>query len=282
MLPLVVRQPGAVSIPPAGLTLVHEWRDREGVVCAHSYVRAGEWWIAWRHVAFRFTGTGGVEAYPDARLSDRRVVQFFRRFVEPLVLQALGWETLHASAVSTPGGWAVFCGSSGSGKSTIGYALARAGYAQRADDAVVLQFGRSAVRALILPFDARLRPQSAAFFGHGDAGPPLQHARPAARPDADRPSTERLAALFVLSRIDEGLPVATPLSASAAFQALLPHARCFDARSDDVRRRVLEHYLELAASVPVFDLRFAGGLDGLPHVLRAIERAMALGTLEPA
>ena len=54
-----------------------------------------------------------------------------------------------------------------SGKSTIAYGLHRRGYRLWADDAVALEVSESAITALPLPFDVRLRPATAALFGLG-------------------------------------------------------------------------------------------------------------------
>jgi hypothetical protein len=222
---------------------------------------------------FRFDDDGQVDAYPERPLDSSRILDLFHRTVEPLILQALGWETLHASAVVMPGGLVGFCGECESGKSTIAYSLSRRGYRQHADDSGVFRPGPQGIRALDLSFGVRLRPEAVTFFGFAPDERPFQDIGPIGRRDADRISTEPLSALFVLSRIPAGEPVVDRLTPSAAFRALLPHARCFDAEDAGVRRRLLEHYLELAAVVPVYDLRFAAGLDQLSAVLTCIERS---------
>ncbi|MGE0705482.1 MAG: hypothetical protein AB7P22_16265, partial [Vicinamibacterales bacterium] len=167
MLDLTIR-PGDVPFDEHGLVLVQEWCDNDGIVCARSYVGEGVRWMRWQGSAsFRFDDTGAVDAFVERPLDSRAVLDFFHRVVEPLALQALGDETLHASAVSLASGVVGFCGDCESGKSTIAYGLSRRGYRQLADDSLVLQFGHQGVRARELPFGVRLRPQSAAFFGVG-------------------------------------------------------------------------------------------------------------------
>ncbi|MGE4056927.1 MAG: hypothetical protein AB7F99_19230, partial [Vicinamibacterales bacterium] len=209
-------------------------------------------------------------------LDSRAVLDFFHRVVEPLALQALGDETLHASAVSLASGVVGFCGDCESGKSTIAYGLSRRGYRQLADDSLVLQFGHQGVRARELPFGVRLRPQSAAFFGVGSGATQIRATGASA---AATVSTQPLSALFILSRTSAGQPVAEQLPALAAYQALLPFARCFDAKDREVRRRVLQHYLELVAVIPVFTLKYASGLESLPAVFDCVERAV--GPVKP-
>lgn len=265
------------------LSLVQEWRDLAGVVCARGYVGAGTHWIRWPGFAsFRIDREGQVDAYPERSIDSARILDLFHRTIEPLALQALGWETLHASAVVMPRGLVGFCGECAAGKSTLAYGLSRGGYRQFADDSLVLHVSSQGLRALELPFSVRLRPQSAAHFDlTPDGQDPRQVAEVPVR-DAGRVSTEPLAALFVLSRITAGEPIVDQLTPSAAFRALLPHARCFDAKDPAVRRRVLEHYLALADLVPVYDLRFAAGLDRLPAVLACIERCAGALEAEPA
>ena len=88
----------------------------------------------------------------------------FDRMLRPIVLQALGWQALHAGAALTSEGALLFCGRSGAGKSTTAYALGKMGWTQLADDQVVwrLHDGRPKVQAL--PFTPRLRPLSQARF----------------------------------------------------------------------------------------------------------------------
>ena len=282
MLRLRIRATSESPFREDGLVRVHQWQDVAGSVCAHGYVGAGARWMRWPgFTTFRFDDAGEVEAFPERQVDPSRILDLFHRTVEPLILQALGWETLHASAVVMPTGLVGFCGECESGKSTIAYSLSRRGYRQHADDSVVFRPEPRAIRALDLSFGVRLRPEAATFFGFTSDGRPLQNIGPIGQRDADRISTEPLSALFVLTRIPAGEPIVDRLSPSAAFQALLPHARCFDAEDAGVRRRLLEHYLDLAAAIPVYDLRFAPGLDQLLAVLSCIESCTEAAQAEP-
>ena len=189
------------------------------------------------------------------------------------MLQALGWETLHASAVQGSDGAIGFCGERESGKSTLAYTLGRRGYRQLADDMLVLEIGRG-VRALELPFDVRLRAESCAYFGVNAGRGPFTDIASIDPRRGEATANEPLSALFVLHRIDRGEPTVTRLSPTAAFTAVVAHLYCFDPHDAGARRRLLEHYLEIAASVPVYELRFAGGLDGLEAVMACIEDAI--------
>ena len=281
MLQLTIRDIGA-SFRHEGLVLVHEWTDVAGEVCARGYVGGSGSWIRWPgFAAFRFTGDQLVEAWPERLTDPDRIRDLFYRTVEPLILQALGWETLHASAVMMPAGLVAFCGDCESGKSTIAFGLSRRGYLQHADDSVVVQPGPPGVRALNLPFGVRLRPASAAFLGFTSEDREFQDVVPIGRYDSRTVSTSPLSAVFALSRIPEGEPHVSRLSPSDAFKALLPNARCFNAEDPASRRRLLNQYLEIVSAVPVYDLRFPSGLNHLATVLDSIERTVEVAQAEP-
>jgi hypothetical protein len=281
MLHLTIREIDDASFRQHDLLLVHEWRDVAGSVCAHGYVGEGVSWIRWPgFVTFRFAEDRLVEAWPERLTDPDRIRDLFYRTVEPLILQALGWETLHASAVLMPAGVVAFCGDCESGKSTIAYGLSRRGHLQHADDSVVVQPASDGVRALNLPFGVRLRPASAAFLGFTSGDRVFQDVVPIARPTATTVSTSVLDSVFVLSRIADGEPRARRFTPSEAFTALLPHARCFNAEDAASRRRLLNHYLEIVAAVPVYDLRFPSGLNHLATVLDSIERTVGVAQAE--
>jgi len=220
--------------------------------------------------SFRFMATGDVVAVDRRGAAEARIRDAFQRSVLPLVLQARGLEVLHASAILTDRGVVALCAVKETGKSTIAYALSRRGYPLWADDAVAMQIEERAVRAHPLPFSIRLRPASAAHFGKkAGPAPTLQ------------PSAAPLAALFVLVRdesIAEGAMVRR-LTAGAALTAILTHAYCFTLADQDRKGRMMEQYLAVIARVPVFEARFGAGLDRLPSILDAIERAAEVGAV---
>ena len=274
MLRLTVRAP-ADGFQEQGLTQVHAWRDLCGTVCAYGYVGAGTSWIRWPDVvAFRFDPSGNVDAFPESRGSEARVLDLFGRSARPLVLQALGWETLHGSAVLTPAGIVAFCGERESGKSTIAYGLSRLGYRQHSDDTIVLKVDPNGIRGVRLPFDVRLRPEAATFFGHPPHASGGRDSLKTVDHEVPEIATDPLAALFVLQRTPAGEPAATQLTPAAAFTALLAHSHCFNPEDVEGRQRLLEHYLEIAATTPVFELRFSAGVHQLGRVLACIQRAL--------
>lgn len=94
--------------------------------------------------------------------------------------------------------------------------------------------------------------------------------------DEADPSPAPLTALCVLSRgEDEGRGCGARierLRPSAALPALLAHAYCFSLEDPGLKRSMVQHYMDLAARVPVFALRFRPGFELLPLVLDKIEQ----------
>ena len=274
-LTLAIAERGDVSAPlpdesdPS--TLV--WVDYAGTPSAYFYRAGDEYWAYLPVVgAFRSGADGRVLAVPHAGVSNDLVVDTYRRTIAPMTLQLLGRQVLHASAIEAPGGVIGFCADSQTGKSTIAFGLARRGYRVCADDALAFETSGSGVRVLELPFSVRLRPASAAYF---DTPVP-----PAPVLDADGRITVGengmpLAALCILSRQDEGRGVELRrLAADDVIRMLLPHAYCFTLLDDDLKRRTVAAYLELAGRVPVYEVRFTATLDDLPVLLGEIERVL--------
>ena len=255
-----------------GGTRVQTWHDLAEVVCAYGYAGHGWWAMHWPKLGtFRVDAdaVNVVRVFPAPHASRARLQDLYRRSVVPLFLQALGHETLHASAVQGSTGVLAFCGERGSGKSTIAYALARRGLPQYADDTLVMTATSRGINTKPLPFVPRLRPASAQFFGV-EGGHMHAHERAAAP----------LSAIFVLRPITKPEPLGVELLSSAAgFQALLAHAHCFEPDSERGRRRLLKNYLEISASVPVFAVSYRPGLDRVDGLLDAILSAAREGSV---
>jgi hypothetical protein len=213
--------------------------------------------------AFSFTPDGDeVLAHPLPAATTGLVADTFRRTVVPLALQARGHEVLHASAVRFASGVAAICAVSGTGKSTVAYALARRGPPLWADDAVCFEATAQGVRAVPLAFSARLRPASADHFGAPGGG------------DVVMPAPAPLAAVVLLARAADGEPRVERLAAAEAFPETLTHGYSY--RPDDPERtgRMVEAYLALVDAVPVYRLTFAPGLERLDAMLDVIEAAL--------
>jgi hypothetical protein len=204
-----------------------------------------------------------VEALPEAGVNLTEVEDLYARYVLPIVMQSVGAEAIHASAVSSSAGVLAFCGERGAGKSTVAYGLSRRGYRHRADDVLALDVTETAVNVLVLPFEPRLRPASAQFFG---AATGRRHVR--AAPATTTPARESLAALFIL----DGRPGVSPpevvrLTGTNAIVSALQHAHCFNPEDALTRRRHFTNYLEIAARLPVISVRYCYGLDRLGELL---------------
>jgi hypothetical protein len=271
LLSIVASGTPAPPLPDAASDDVEVWYEPDGrTVAALGHADGAEGW--WFHMpglaSFRFRATGDVVALDRRGAAEARIRDAYRRSVLPLVLQARGLEVLHASAVQTHRGVLALCATKETGKSTIAYALSRRGYALWADDAVAMQVEDRAVRAHPLPFSIRLRPASAAHFGADSSAAPIVE-----------PSVAPLAALFVLARdesVAEGA-IVRRLTGGAALTAILTHAYCFSLADQDRKGRMVEQYLTVTARVPVFEARFGAGLERLPAILDAIERAAEVG-----
>jgi hypothetical protein len=279
MLRLTIHPGEAGAFSTQELTQVNTWRDPAGAVCAVGYVHGDVRWMRFPGLTmFRFDQVGNVDAFPERQTDTSTIVDLYRRTVQPLALQALGWEALHGSAVCTPGGLIGFCGERETGKSTIAYALSRRpGHLQFADDAIVLEVEGAEVRALPLPFDPRLRPEASSFFF---TSPPSTPSTPSTLSTSSPPIP--LDMLLVLKRSTSGKPFTERLTSSAAFAAVLSHAHAFDPERPESRRRTFANYLEIANAVPIYVLRFAAGLDELDAVLDCIEETAESALCAPA
>ena len=255
------------------------WRDNDGTICAYGGNLNGACWMHLPGVAtFSFSDENAeITATADASAARGRIVDAYYRTVLPLALQTRGIEVLHASAVKVHGGIVALCGIKETGKSTIAYALSRRGHSLRADDAVAFTRSGDIVQALSLPFTMRLRPSSAAFFGRNGMSE-----RKSPHAEAQGPvvlTEERLAAVFILERNSPALSTMAPsvrrLTGAPAFLSALTHAYCFSPNNELQTARMVQHYLDLAAHVPVFEVRFGAGLRWLPAITSAIEEMVA-------
>jgi hypothetical protein len=210
-----------------------------------------------------------VHAWPAPGANPDVVVKQFETVLQPVILQALGWQTLHAAAVAGSGGALALCGVRGSGKSTIAFALRQAGWTQIADDALVLSVDAGHVTAHPLPFTSRLREASFRHF----AGPSDVLAD--AHAHGDRPATP-LRAIFVLQQIANlSDPSVSPVAPARAFSGLLVHAHCFDMQDREEAQRLTLDYLAIAERVPVLALTYGPDLSGLARVVAVIDEAAA-------
>jgi hypothetical protein len=246
------------------------WTDVGGHVCGRSYIDRDRRWLDWFDTAvleFR-VGSPVVRVWPASGVTLDDVDAEFDRILRSIVLQAQGWQALHAGAALTADGALVFCGPSGAGKSTTAFALGQIGWRQLADDQVVwrAESGRPMMRTL--PFAPRLRGLSQVHL----AGP--------AAPTAEQPERDELlpiAGIFLLEqREGRDRPVSIMrLSPPRAFSSLLPHAHCFDVNAVEATRSLTTDYLTVAQAIPVFELSYSPDLERLPELMHAIVSSAA-------
>jgi hypothetical protein len=216
-----------------------------------------------------------ITAFPHPSASEDVIWDVYRRSVLPMALQALGWEALHASAISTSAGVVGFCAVAGTGKSTLAFGMRRLGYGQWSDDALVLRFGVDGVRAIPLPFEARLRPGAITLFGEDIPVQTRYRGNTHGQQQFTDPAP--LHAICVLTRASEGTPSGwSRMSPADAFRALLIHAHVFDLFDANRRRLMVERFLDVAEFIPAFELRFAPEGRGLDALLRTVVDGLGL------
>ena len=274
-LEIVAPRQGPSGLRAPSSTGATMWRDVAGGVGAYSRAADERYWMDLPGLAtFCFDEQGDhVVAAPYPGIAADAVAELYWHSALPLVIQARGGEVLHASGVLMPRGVIALCGASRSGKSTIAYALHRRGHRLWADDAVALEVSESAITALPLPFDVRLRAATAAHFGLGEGVARL--AGPGDSSGLGGRTPAPLLAVCVLDRTDgaSGAGILAPLKACSSYPALLANAYCFSLEDPARKRLMLDRYLSLVARVPVVALRVQDGLEGLPVILDALERA---------
>ena len=272
MLTLRILDGAAARTIPGDGPGVYVWRDLLGRPCAYGHTIDGEHWMHWPRLAsYRFDDDGvEVVAYPSDAAPPEPIIDTFHRMVLPLALQRRGLEALHASAVSIAGRVVAFCAVSGTGKSTLAYALHSAhNYPHWSDDAVVFDVAPSEITAVPLPFDVRLLPDTAAEFA--------RRASRRSQPAAPLEPTP-LGAICVLTRRTPqelgGDVSITRMPRTAALTAVLEHAHCFNLTDAPRKKLMMEHYLDVVERVPVLDVRFKPGLDKLTAVVQRISSAL--------
>jgi hypothetical protein len=247
--------------------LVNCWRTDEHQTFADAVEHHDGYRIEWQGIGVVMFApkTAAVRLWPALGTSTSAAVAATLQVMQPLLLQVSGFQTLHASAVSSSSGVLAFCGASGAGKSTLAYALARLpGIAQIADDALVMEIHEDAIVGLSLPFRPRLR---------GDTRARIECAAARARGTAMGSPCSRatLAAIFAV-RQSTDVPGHTirRIRPAAAFSTLLTHAHCVDETNREAVASLIRDYLAVAARVPVYDLAYAPDFSRLGDLQGAV------------
>lgn len=256
---------------------LHVWRSGGRGAFAPAHRRGAQWIIDVPGIAaFSFGLRGAVVAHPHRGAGARQVRETFGRGIRALALQARGTEVLHASAVVVGDGVVGFCGRSGVGKSTLAYALALRGHPVWADDSLPFRSGAGRIRAVGADAPIRLTKTSAFYFARSCSGKQrvvLAAAGPGVRRRASAASRP-LHALCVIGRrpANGGRVEVRRLAPAHALLAVLPHALCLEMEERARKARMIQAYLDLSREVPVFAVRFGGGLEHLNSLLDVVER----------
>jgi len=252
------------------------WRSRAGRIVACGGRDPRGCWMTWPHLAtYHFSPEQPeIVAYPEPHAPADVVWDTYRRSVLPMAMHARGWEALHASAVLCADGLVAFCAVSETGKSSVAYGLARRGFTQWADDAVVFASEPSAV-AVPLPFEVRLRDSASHLF---DGPLPLpQRFTSNGSGDQRHLTPVPVHAIFVLERQpNRPAPLVERVEPHAAFRALLTHAHEFDPSDAQRRAQLLEAYLTIVDRVPIYRVVFEATHGSIAVLLDAIINGLAL------
>jgi len=243
--------------------LATSWQDDAGRTYARARVGSDGLWLEWDGLGvFRLQPPGRqVSLWPEPGVDPGVAERVFLRFLQPIALQALGYQTLHASAVLSPSGAVAFCGASGSGKSTIAYGFSHLGMPQLADDSVVLSLSEAGVQVHTLPFEPRLRPSAVSALGPG--GP-----RPAAV-QTQATSLIYLRAIVLLTQAPAAseLLKVTRVPKHRAFASVLTHAHSFDPEATAEAARLSRDYMDIVEQTPVFSVTYLPDFSRLQELL---------------
>ncbi len=201
--------------------------------------------------------------------------------VLPLVLNLLGRDVLHATAVETPAGVCAFIGPTGSGKSTLAASFAAVGYTAFCDDCLVIQRDSGIVCIPGYP-GLRLRSDSLTTFGDqpvklsdvADYTSKRRIVSEAAQfPDGPRP----LAAIYRISRLADVDPALTTpcvelLTGREAFMELVSSAYVLDVTEPATLFRHFRCIEQLVAEVSIARLLLPNDFALLPAARCAILR----------
>lgn len=240
------------------------WLDADGRVVGRAHIDRTCRWLVWDGLGTFRTAPGSpvVSVWPAAGAGDATVRIEFAHQIAPILKQAEDCEVLHASAALGPTGVVAFCGRSGAGKSTLAYAMRSVGWSQVADDHVIMSVNADGAIVQPYPFAPSFRAPSRTYF---DATGLALSPRVAELPS-------RLAGVIILASRFDGPPgfEVSPVRAVETLEMLLPHAHCFDVHDPAECGRFVNHYMMLAARIPVFTLTFRPDFDRLPQIVLAV------------
>ena len=265
----IQRVEGAAHVPPWE-SLAEPWPDHEGAIYAYGHLDGNQHWIHMPGVAsFRFSASSEEVAATVSYDHGDELIDAFHRRVLPMAVQVSGREVLHASAIRADAGVVSFCGITHAGKSTIAFGLHERGYNLWADDMVAFEFSHGGPVAVSLPFKPRLRRSSAQLFSPETIKEKLVSYDTAPAGSQRAP----LAAVCILrkdSAAHEAVSIRR-ISSADSLSMVLDHACCFYPAEPQRKRLMIQHYLDLAAVTPIFEISFQPGLQNFSTLLDEIE-----------
>lgn len=268
-----------VPIPPPAAS-DHTWYTSDYLDAAGAPVqlaalnqRDGSYWLRYSEgAAFRIDGAAGcVDAWWVAPLTHADAITYLLGPVLAFLLRLRGRVPLHASGVAIDGSAVLFAGTAGAGKSTTAAALASLGHPLLSDDVVPLADGDGVPAAWPgYPRVSLCDDAAQALFSDADELPAFSvtyqkryldlEAAGLAFQHAPLPVGQ---VVVLAGHVAGPAPSVRPLAPREALVALLPHTYGTYLIDRGMRAREFDVLARLVESVPVYEVRFASGVETL-------------------
>lgn len=268
-----------VPIPPPDAS-DHVWYTSDYVDAAGAPVqlaalnqRDGSYWLRYSEgAAFRIDGAARcVDAWWVEPLTEADSITYLLGPVLAFLLRLQGRVPLHASGVAIDGRAMLFAGHAGAGKSTTAAALASLGHPLLSDDVVPLADGNGGPSAWPgYPRVSLCDDAAQALFADGDGLPAFSATYRKRYLDLEtaglafQPAPLPIGEVVVLADHAPGpVPAVRPLGPREALVALLPHTYGTYLIDMRMRAREFDVLARLVTAVPVYEVRFAAGVETL-------------------
>ena len=256
-------------------TPFQRWNDasRHGASALFYRRAAGGFLLRFPRIAdFTISVDGEVVCTP-APASGEAWQGVFEQQVAPLLLSLRGEQVFHGGAVALGARAVAFLAPSGRGKSTLTTAFARRGHAFLSDDCLHLDFTGAGVQAHPHADHVRLREDSAAALGEGEAryvtGSPKPRLTAGERlPHCNRPMP--LSRVYLLGEGDTDAPVISAVPPSRQLIGWTANAFVLDLKNPEVLKRNLAAAARLVREVPMRRLDYPRRYDVLDDVVDAV------------
>jgi hypothetical protein len=235
--------------------------------------RDGSYWLRYSEgAAFRIDGAARcVDGWWMDPLTRADAVTYLLGPVLAFLLRLQGRVPLHASGVAIDGSAVLFAGAAGAGKSTTAAALASLGHPLLSDDVVPLADGDSGPSAWPgYPRVSLCDDAAQALFADADDLPAFSATYRKRYLDLEtaglafQPAPLPIGQVVVLAGHTPGpAPAVRPLGPREALVALLPHTYGTYLIDMGMRAREFDLLARLVDAVPVYEVRFAAGVETL-------------------